>query len=240
MLLVEALQKFVHDRTFPSDNDFVALFSSDGARFIDQEDLNWDFKDQWPFSYSGEYFLSIARLIAAFANTFGGMIIFGVHDEKRTGSHNKVLVNTDKMRQSIAGTMNACPEFEVRHYDLPALGEIDCLLVPARKQSDKPYRFVKPNKYGAAIWVRDGRSVVKAEPKHFPLLYCRVSESQDDLAQPLPGSIPTSPRKLDRFIGRMEAMEYLFEWLSLSDEPLTYLWGRGEVVPGVWTVWRRC
>jgi hypothetical protein len=97
MLLTERVQEFIDARNFPSEQEFKELFSDNGAVFIQQEDANWDFKDLWPFSYSDDYFFGISRLISAFANTFGGFILFGVHDEKRIGGHNKVRVNTDKL-----------------------------------------------------------------------------------------------------------------------------------------------
>jgi Putative DNA-binding domain len=228
MLLVEKVQELIDQTEFPSSLDFADLFSDDGKRFISQEDVNWDFKDRWPFSYSDDYFLGIARLISAFANTVGGFIIFGVHDEKRTGGHNSVHVNTDKLRQSIIAYMGRCPDFQVRHYDLPGLGEIDCLFVRPRKMGEPPYRFVKETKYKQFVWVRDGHNVAKAEPRHIPLLYCRVDEQgQTDNMQGLSGSLPPSPRTIGKFIGRLRSMDYLFNWLYTSDEPLTYLYGKG-------------
>jgi Putative DNA-binding domain len=172
--------------------------------------------------------LGIARLISAFANTLGGFVIFGVHDEKRTGGHNSVHINTDKLRQSIIAYMSRCPDFQVRHYDKSGLGKIDCLFVRPRKMGEPPYRFVKETKYKQFIWVRDGHNVSKAEPRHIPLLYCRVDErAQIENMQGLSGSLPPSPRTIGKFIGRLRSMDYLFDWLYTSDEPLTYLYGKG-------------
>ena len=214
MLLVERVQRFIDSQKFPTDEEFIDLFSDGETSFIQQEDVNWDFKDQWPFSYSDEYFLGIARLASTFANTSGGFIIFGVQDEKRTGGHNKVKVNADKFRQTVMAYMGRCPYFEVRHYSLPKLGEIDCLFISPRKMGEEPYRFIKDTKYKQFIWIRDGHSVARAEPKHIPLLYCRVDErEQVDGSEWLSGSLPPSPRKIDKFIGRLESMDYLFRWL---------------------------
>jgi Putative DNA-binding domain len=124
MLLVEQVQQFIDRRDFPTAEEFVTLFSDGGTQFVQQEDINWDFKDQWPFSYSDEYFLGIARLTSALANTSGGFILFGVHDEKRLGGYNKVKVNTDKFRQSVIAYMGRCPDLELRHYDIAVLGQI--------------------------------------------------------------------------------------------------------------------
>src|SRR6185312_5552338 len=59
--------------------------------FVPQEGPVWDFKREWPFSYSDDYFAGIARLICAFANSYGGIIVFGVHDELRTADTTKFL-----------------------------------------------------------------------------------------------------------------------------------------------------
>jgi len=42
------------------------LLQADGP-YVYQEGLQWDFKREWPFSYSDNYFGAIARLICAFA-----------------------------------------------------------------------------------------------------------------------------------------------------------------------------
>ena len=228
MLLVEQLQQFIDGHTFPTNSEFEELFIEGGANFIQQEGLNWDFKDQWPFSYSDDYFLGIARLIAAFANTSGGFIIFGVHDEKRSGSQNKVHVNTDKLRQSIISYMGRCPDFEVRHYSLHDAGEVDCLLIAPRKMGEPVHRFIKDTKYKKFAYVRDGHNVAKAEPRHIPLLFCRMDErAKTDNTHWISGSLPPSPRTIGKFIGRLESIEYLFNWLFSSDEPLTYVYGKG-------------
>jgi hypothetical protein len=120
-------------REFPDEATFARMFCDTNSTFVDQEDVNWDFKDQWPFSYSDDYFFGIIRLMAAFANTSGGFIIFGVHDEKRTAGHNKVKPNTDRLRQAIISMMSQCPDFQIRHYDIAAIGEVDCMLIRPRQ-----------------------------------------------------------------------------------------------------------
>lgn len=228
MFLTERVQTYIDRREFPDNEQLLAMFCDGGSLFIEQEDYNWDFKDQWPYSYSDEYFLAISRLIAAFANRSGGFIIFGVHDQKRTGGHNKVKTNTDKLRQTIVSLMGRCPEFQIRHYELPAIGDVDCLLIRSRALGEEPYRFIKETKYGNAIYLRDGHSVVKAESRHMPQLFCRVSdETQAEDNQWLSGSLPPTPRTSGKFIGRMETMNYLFNWLFNSDEPQTYIYGKG-------------
>jgi hypothetical protein len=66
---------------------FDILCRPDG-NFRDDEGAYWDFKQEFPFSMSDDYFAAIARSIFAFSNTFGGALIFGVHDKLRSGGHN--------------------------------------------------------------------------------------------------------------------------------------------------------
>jgi hypothetical protein len=53
----------------PSEADFYAAFVDQSGQYILEEGPTWDFKQEWPFSYSNPYFGGIARLICAFANT---------------------------------------------------------------------------------------------------------------------------------------------------------------------------
>src|SRR5689334_5967744 len=87
----------------PSDEEFFAALTGTDGRFDLEEGQFWDFKDAWPFSLSDDYFFGISRLICAFANMSGGVIVFGVHDKLRTGGHNKVEINFDKFRQALSG-----------------------------------------------------------------------------------------------------------------------------------------
>lgn len=89
-----------HKRELPDAAEFAATFLGDDGLFISDEGDSWDFKAEWPFSYSNGYWGGIARLICALANTSGGVIIFGVHDKKRTGGHNAVSVNADRLFQA--------------------------------------------------------------------------------------------------------------------------------------------
>lgn len=226
MIISERIQEFIEASSFPSDDQFRDILVV-GNRFTDQEGVNWDFKQEWPFSCSDDYFLSIARLIAAFSNTLGGLIVFGVHDAERTGGHNKVRINLDKLCNALSDYLTDPPDVSLKKYDLKEVGIVDCLLVSPRNEKIRPIRFSRETKYKDAIWVRDGNNVVKAETKHIPILYCRNRQEMREAASYIPGSVPPSPRTLSRFIGRFDALDYLFTWLSSSDDPIVYLYGKG-------------
>lgn len=199
--------------------------------FDDAEGIQWDFKDQWPFSLSDEYFGGIARLICAFSNCHGGVIVFGVHDKKRTGGHNKVLINLDRFNLAVRQLLGSSPPLSLRSYISETAGNVDVLLVKPRPDGVPPYRFNKAiGKYrSGVIWTRVGHEVKIAEPPQYPVLFCRARlPAEASEVPPLDGSIPPSPATLkQRFVGRTEVLDQLFHWLEASDEPRTYLHGKG-------------
>lgn len=211
------------------DELYASLLKEDGL-FDDAEGLQWDFKEVWPFSQSDEYFGGIARLICAFANAQGGIIVFGVHDKKRTGGHNKVKLNVDRFNLALRQLLGSLPSMTLETYNNDKAGNVDVLLVRPRPHGTPPYRFNKQiGKYSAgAIWVRVGHEVRLAEPSHYPVLFCRARISDFGEATSLDGSIPPSPATLkQRFVGRTEVLDRLFHWLEASDEPRTFLHGKG-------------
>lgn len=208
----------------PQEIEFFDALVDDGGRFTAVEGQHWDFKEHWPFSYSDSYFGGIARLICAFSNSSGGVIVFGVHDETRLGGKNKVRVNIDKLLLSFEQLTGSVFEYDFRNY--PGKSEsdqVDALLIKPRPRHKRPFVFKRMlHSYGAGvIWVRVGNEVVRAQPQNFAELF--LSES----ATGIEGSIPPSTAQIRKFIGRAEAMVELFDWLQNSDEPRTYLFGKG-------------
>lgn len=223
----ERIAQIIAERKFPSASIFYEIFT-DGDRFIDQEGINWDFKDQWTYSYSDDYFIGIARLASAFANTVGGIIVFGVHDKKRTGGHNKVHVDLDKLRLSFSNYLTTAPTMELARFQSEKFGDVDALLILPRSTDVTPIRFSATTKYGHSIYIRDVSQIAPAKTDDIPMLYCRaVTEIGGPSKQTIPGSIPPSPRALGKFVGRFDTMDFLFNWLCKSDEPLVYLFGKG-------------
>lgn len=226
------ISKWCLEKTLPDTSEFYNTILEDDGTFASTEGLQWDFKDAWPYSLSDDYFGGIARLICAFSNTVGGIIIFGVHDTKRTGGHNKVKINFDRfslaLQQLFRGKL---PPLLLRPYTSESAGNVDVLLVGRRPSGISPYRFQKTiGKYRVGqIWMRVGHEVKRVEPSLYPILFCRACspiDSQD--ISPLDGIIPPNPATLkQRFVGRAEVLDQLFSWLETSDEPRTYLYGKG-------------
>jgi hypothetical protein len=217
-------------RTAPNAADFFATFLDQTGQYILEEGATWDFKQEWPFSYSDSYFGGIARLICAFANTWGGVIIFGVHDERRIGGANKVLVNFDRLMQALQQLTGSTPDLEVERYSKNSSDGVVALFVRPRQVTSRPLRFLtKINTYPAhTIWMRSGHEVLQATPTNYPVLFCRAGNPLDEVnAQDVQGSLPPSPSTLKRFVGRLEVIDNLFFWLHSSDEPRTFLFGKG-------------
>lgn len=208
----------------PTHEVFLSALLDGESRFSSVEGQNWDFKDKWPASYADSYFAGICRLICAFSNTTGGIVIFGVDDETRTAGHNNNNPNIDKLIQSFKQLTEAQFEYDFICYaDTGKIGAVDVLLVKPRLKESRPIAF-KKNIAGyekCRIWVRDGNEVVQAQPRHFASLF--ISGDNGGVE----GLIPPSTAQIKRFIGRVEGMTELFEWIYNSDEPRTYLYGKG-------------
>lgn len=219
-----AIEEWCEAGQLPEQNDFLDALLEDGDFFTSIEGQNWDFKEQWPFSYSDSYFGGISRLICAFANSSGGVIVFGVHDETRLAGKNKVRPNLDKLLLSFEQLTGSCFEYDFKSYICRnGVDQVCALLVKARPRNLRPFVFKrKIDKYEArTIWIRSGNEVVRAQPQHYAQLF--FSENSTGVE----GSIPPSTAQIRRFIGRVEAMVELFDWLQNSDEPRTYLYGKG-------------
>jgi hypothetical protein len=122
------------------------------------------------------------------------------------------------------------PKLVLRKYDAGTPTAVDVLLVLPNDSKTLPIRFkAQIGQYKAGtIWVRQSHEVVEAEPRHISLLYCR-SRSNEDTVETLPidGGLPPSPATIKRFVGRMATIDNIFRWLKLSDEPRTFLYGKG-------------
>jgi predicted HTH transcriptional regulator len=144
--------------------DALSQLIEETGQYVSQEGTQWDFKREWPFSHSDDYFGAIVRLICAFSNSFGGLIIFGVHDEKRTAGHNKVTPNLDRFLQALNNLLTDEPTITLRRYDQGTPDAVDALLVRPISTSSPPLRFKSRigNYSEGTIWVRQHHEVLAA------------------------------------------------------------------------------
>lgn len=219
-----SIQEWCVSGTLPDEESFFKAVLEDDCTFTDIEGQHWDFKDQWPFSYSDAYFGGIARLICAYSNASGGIIVFGVKDDTREGGRNRVRPNIDKLHLSFEQLTGSRFHCDFRSYiGKNRSGAVDVLLIQPRDRQLRPFSFkrkIGPYEEGV-IWVRSGNEVVRAEPQHYGEIFL------SDQTEGVEGSIPPSTAQIRKFIGRVEAMTELFYWMQNSDEPRTYLYGKG-------------
>jgi energy-coupling factor transporter ATP-binding protein EcfA2 len=230
--MLTSIRQIIESGDLPEDKmQVVGSLIEEGERFTSQEGQYWDFKGEWPFSYSDNYFGGIARIICAFANSGGGLIIFGVHDERRLPGSNKVVPNVDRLQKALDQLLSDKIVISLRRYETDTPSAIDVLLVKSLEPSALPVRFNKDlGRYKRGIiWVRSGHEVVSAEPKHIPLLYCRDSLTDNDLDDDatLGGLLPPSSATIKKFVGRLDTIDRIFGWLKKSDEPRNFLYGKG-------------
>ncbi len=232
-IMLGGIAEIISQGELPLDSaPLLEHLTETSGQFIAQEGSLWDFKREWPFSYSDSYFFGIARLICAFANSNGGLIIFGVHDEQRTGGHNRVSPNMDRLQQALNQLLSDSPKLALRRYNDSTSTAIDVLLVSPRNPVIMPLRFIKETAKHKAnvIWVRQGHEVVAAEPRHLAMLYCRddADRTQDEETDTyLSAGLPPSPATIKKFVGRMRTIDQVFRWLRSADEPRTFLYGKG-------------
>ena len=104
---------------------------------------------------------------------------------------------------------------------------VDVIVAPASTQAALAARSLKPYR-ADTIWVRQNHEVVAAEPRHIGVLYCRSTADlavEDDVT--ISGGLPPSAATVKRFVGRLNTIDRLFEWIKSSDEPRTFLYRKG-------------
>lgn len=227
--MTSLIKAAIEARSLPDNKQDLLkdILQADGS-YVPQEGLIWDFKQTWPFSYSDDFFHGIARLICAFSNTTGGIIVFGVHDKTRVPGCNKVIPNLDRLQQALKQLLSHQPSLLSKRYDTASNEAVDVLLVLPNDAFNLPIRFKRTiGKYKAdTIWVRQNSEVVHAEPRHLATLYCQSASVEGD-EDSISGGLPPSPATIHRFVGRLNTIDKIFGWLKLSDEPRTFLYGKG-------------
>lgn len=158
----ETVSKIVQVGFLPSDNEFLKNSHNDDGIFSAQESDMFDYKAEYPFSNSDDFFASILRLICALHNTYGGIIVFGVHDTERTAGKNKVIVDDEKINRKLRESLTRPLSVSCQKFCTPS-GDVDVLLVPKRDETP-PVRFNKNiGDYSAhSVFFRNGAEVLEA------------------------------------------------------------------------------
>jgi hypothetical protein len=236
--IAQQIVKCLKENTLPPNpvDLFSDLYDPETNRFVYQESTHWDYKAEFPFSLADNYFAGILRLFCAYHNTYGGIIIFGVHDKTRTPGHNKVPVNIERLNNVVRETLSSPVELIYREYFLGSSEatekKIDVVLVPKRPMGMSPIRFSKPiGSYKPNVpWMRVAHEVIEPKSIDLPKLYSSRNDfgvGDSDTVLQIESALPPSPATLKEFIGRRQALDDLYSWLFFNDEPRTFLFGKG-------------
>ena len=224
------LEELLEGSALPASvEDILPFLTEPDGTFALREGPSWDFKESWPHSYSDGYFHGLCRLICAFANTNGGLIIFGVSDKARTAGHSRIVPNMDRFAQAFRQLVHEDLTCDFRRYEDSQLGAFEVMLVPPLARNAMPMRFRSNSTYYSSqtVWVRQGHEVVTAGPRHIAQLYCRDTRQANASVAEIEGTLPPSPATIRQFVGRMNTIDRVFEWLKTSDQPRNFLHGKG-------------
>lgn len=205
--------------------NFQRLILSDEEIYWAQEDTLFDYKLEFPHSGSDSYFAGFVRISLGFYNSFGGVIVVGVHDEARTGGHNKKIVNIERLNSRIRELTGV--SIGIKHIKLDGKSPVDLLIVPKRPANIPPVRLkVNLDKYCAGcLWIRRGHEVLEAQSRDIPFLFS--PRDSNLLPERILSYLPPSPSTIERFVGRVEILSVLLDWICNKDEPRKFIWGRG-------------
>lgn len=214
---------------------FVSSLQDSDGIFRAQEDDLFDYKREYPHSISDGYFAGICRIIFGLHNSFGGILVLGVHDEKRTGGHNKKIVNVERLNTRLRELSDISINLRHIHIDIECSAEnaesckIDLLVVPKRAPNSPPAALKKKlDKFlPGTVWIRRGHEVLEASSRDTGFLFGPRELNTDDGAIKIPSYLPSRPSTIANFIGRVDTLSELFSWVSSEDEPRKFLWGRG-------------
>ncbi len=208
-----------------SDKEIFSAILIGKHKFIEHEGEIWDFKESWPTALNDEYFDSLCKLICAFANNMGGLIIFNVVDEDKTFRKSSSNPNSDRFLNAVKDKLINCSQSEYRKLSDGDI-ECPCIVVYPKSQYEVPAKYRSKSQF--KWYVRDGYERKEADSKKIPVLFCRQQVRDDKIDDNIiESSIPPSPATLPRFVSRFEIMETIFDWLHNDRQPRAFLYGRG-------------
>jgi hypothetical protein len=226
----EAIQAVVSDASADIEGVISLLYDEEGYFYVDEGPLH-DYKQTYPFSSSDSYFGGIVRLICAFHNSFGGIILFGIHDKERTAGRNKVRVDSEIINRKLRESLSSSVEVSTFDIETPS-GQVQILSIPPRPAMVPPVYPIKNfgDVKSGTVYLRRGAEVLGATGADIPFLYGERSAVFSDIDTSdtsVPASLPPSPATIQEFVGRFYAIERLATWVQKSRDPRLFLWGQG-------------
>ena len=223
-----SIKKCIDENALPAkfDDLFLNLWDKDAKRFHIQETYVIDFKDACPPDYTKEYGAGIVRLGFGFFNAFGGLIVFGVKDRTFEVVGVEQPFDVEFFNRALSDFSGIQIECISKFYSVPDLAglKIAAVLVP-RRGMVSPARLCQPlGRYPAGtLWVRDRHEVLEAKTRHLGFLYSDRSrlfaETPASIPVPVHRSFPPSPATVKDFVGRIDLLRSLWEWMVFGDQP---------------------
>lgn len=222
------------------------LLFDDG--FIAVEGVLLDYKRDIP--KDGASLCKLVKHVAAFHNTYGGYLLFGVNEvDKDTAiqPYFEILqpIDSKRLRDLCREYLTAPIELQSSLMDCQFNGkswQIQVIHVPKRgaiepvasKKNGVTGKNGKPVFQVGEIFIRDGdNSVVASNQIHFKLVYGArtnpflVTEASAAIISPVEGTLPDRSFICQEFIGREEVIAQLYRWLSDDFSCVRVLAGEG-------------
>ncbi|WP_412557788.1 RNA-binding domain-containing protein [Thalassospira sp. MIT1370] len=216
----------------------------------DFETQLWDYKSEIPQFYNGDSDdqrklfryrqASIIKDIVAFHNSYGGYILFGVHDK---GSNRVKGVSGEfdcgEVNKKIQSYTDRSIECLYRSFELAEGVKVGLLLIPRRKTNDTPVCFRKdgPSKGGdrafrkeTYVRIRDECRPAASTSEDWKFLHSDRNPPERKSSMPLrrvEAFLPPRDPELIKFVGRDDQLAELRSWLSDVRNPVKLITGIG-------------
>jgi len=228
---LEIISQILDKNFLPEEMLFLERLQGHNGSFQEQESVLHDYKAEYPHSISDAYFGGILRLICAFHNTYGGLILFGISDETRIAGKNKVIIDPEKINRKLRESLTSTVNVSFKSYDT-SVGRVDVLLIPKRQVGNPPVRLSQDiaNYSSKKIFLRRGAEVLDAKGTDLEYLYGNRSSpimQPSEFHTSAEAALPASPATLAEFVGRFSVIEDLWNWLVKTRDSRFFLWGAG-------------
>lgn len=216
------------------DEAFGEIYDQKHDQFRMQENALLDYKENFPSADDINYRSGLLKLIAAFHNTYGGLILFGVRnvDFKPVGVTGEFDV--EKYNSLYSEIFSENIELIENSYSVNVGGEdvkVIAVLVPRRRSASPA---IAQRSYGQICegrsYIRERHEALVANGRHYPILFSDREILGDALSNEISGLqyfAPPSPSTLPTFIGRDQLALKLWNWLLIDKKPRIYLSGAG-------------
>lgn len=235
----------LHKSNNCSEAVLEALF--DGTNFVEQEDYLWDYKigigigstKAGSKTYQAKV-CEIAKDIAAFHNTLGGYIIFGVEDKTGKIVGCDEVFPVDDLTSTLKSHLKKGIDFTVRRVPFQS-AQVTLLHVPRKQAGEQPKAFVKPAKSAENgkqaykqddIYYRDGIGSSPARGDALASLVAGRFEipglpSDYAIVELTENNLPVRNFEKREFVGRQSYLDVLWRWLLDPFTPVKLVSGIG-------------